>query len=181
VPYKPIPPESEIDALADQLRASWRNGEPFQPWLRRHAHMLHDLVRQRWPWEGLAVVLNRVGIGYRTGRPITGEVVRVQVAKERTGKKLLGNQRADETITRGLPDSGHEKPAGFSAQEPTTPAAVAQMLYPIETPAEVQVASVGQKVPMFRPASLKPYEPPRALTPDELKEREANRVRMFGQ
>ena len=181
MPYKPIPPEIEIDALADQLRASWRNGEPFQPWLRRHADMLRDLVRRQWPWEGLAVVLNRVGIGYRSGNPITGEVIRVQVAKERTAKKSPGHHRAGATMTPALPDSGHEKPAGFSAQEPAMPAAVAQMQYPIETPAEVQAAAVGQKVPRFRQASLKPYEPPRALTPDEIKEREANRVRMFGQ
>ena len=84
MPYKPIPPEVEIDALADRLRASWRDGEPFQPWLRRHADMLHNLVQRRWPWEGLAVVLNRVGIGYGTGYSSTGEVVRVQLARERT-------------------------------------------------------------------------------------------------
>ncbi|HTC09623.1 MAG TPA: hypothetical protein VK726_12690 [Acetobacteraceae bacterium] len=84
-PRKRIRPDTEVATLATQFAADWAAGDAVLTWLRRHVaaltRMIHD---DGWSWPDLARALTRAGIGYRSGRPWTGDLLRKKAAEART-------------------------------------------------------------------------------------------------
>lgn len=78
--YKPCPPEEEIQALADDFKATWgwKKKGAIAPWLLTHGPRLRALIKQGWTWEGIGRALTAAGIAYNTGAAWDGEVLRIK-------------------------------------------------------------------------------------------------------
>ena len=72
---KPLPPDSDIKDLAKRLKALWASGQSVRPFFRQHAALFRELQNQGWSWAGLALVLNKAKITYRTGKPWTADAL----------------------------------------------------------------------------------------------------------
>ena len=183
MPIKRRPSELELVALSDQFRAIWRPGDVLRPWLRKHHTTIRDLVHGDWSWATLADALTRAGITYRTGRAWSPEGLRREVA--RASAPLRGSRRHGASRPPA-PLSSHDTPD----QPPILPAppdAPARPAQPQLRPAvprpqgpDATPTVATPPVPRFKAFSLKPQEPPRPLTPEEIEEREAMHHRMFG-
>jgi hypothetical protein len=66
---KPIPSDKEIDAQVKQLRSLWEQDQAVRPYLRRHAQLFHDLLKEDWSWASLALALTKAGITHQTKKP----------------------------------------------------------------------------------------------------------------
>jgi hypothetical protein len=157
MPVKRQPSEAELAALAEEFRALWRQGDVVVPWLRKHKNRLRALIADDWSWAAIADALTRAGITYRTGRPWTAHNLRYDV------------RRASRPLKRQL----------IAGPAPPVPQAVAGPI-PVQVTATPALPLSGPTAPGFKPASLKPYEPPRPPTADEEKEREAVRKKIYG-
>jgi hypothetical protein len=173
MPYKRKPSETELNALAAELRALWRPGDIVGHWLRKYAHELRVLVHDDWSWAALADVLTRAGITYRTGHAWSADGLRHDV------------RRASRPLKRQLQIGGTSiVPVGAPTLSPARDAEPQFKLASLNTnqpqnasslaPAEAPVAPSGPRFKMF---TLKPQEPPRKLTPVEQEERAAIRKR----
>jgi hypothetical protein len=172
MPIKRQPSDAELDALAERFRALWRQGDVVRPWLRKHHAMLRALVHDDWSWAAVADALTRAGIAWRTGRAWSAEGLRREIVRASIPLKSRWTAKAP-----ALPASDAAPPA---PRVPAAPQAAA------DTPVSAQATSApappsgGPTLPRFRPASLKPYEPPRPPTADEEKEREAIHKKIYG-
>ena len=183
MPIKRRPSELELVALSDQFRALWRPGDVLRPWLRRHHPMIRNLVHSDWSWATVADALTRASITYRTGRAWSAEGLRREVARASAPLRGYGRHGAGGPAA---PLPSHEA----AAQQATLSAAPAALLRPalqqirpaVPRPQSPQAspAVATPPVPGFKAFSLKPQEPPRPLTPEEIEEREAMHHRMFG-
>jgi hypothetical protein len=169
MPIKRQPSDAELTALAERFRALWRQGDVLRPWLRKHHAMIRELVHDDWSWASVAEALRRARITYRTGRAWSAEGLRREVV------------RATIPLKRATP-----LPSPNSARAPAPPSEAGGPPQPKIRPATQALPRVdpnpsasGPSVPRFKPASPKPIEPPRQLTPQEIQEREAMRKRIF--
>jgi len=170
MPIKRQPPEAELDALAERFRALWRQGDVVRPWLRKHHAMIRTLVHDDWSWAAVAEALTRAGITWRTERAWSAEGLRREII--RASRPLKSRAWATEPPAPAAPDPGPEAPdVPHTAADSQAPAQAAAALAP---------PPGGSPVPRFKPASLKPYEPPRPPTADEEKEREAVHKKVYG-
>jgi len=157
MPVKRQPSEAELAALAEEFRALWRQGDVVVPWLRKHKNRLRALIADDWSWAAIADALTRAGITYRTGRPWTANNLRYDV------------RRASRPLKRHL----------IAGPAPAMPQPAAGRI-PAQAAATPILPPSGSAVPSFKPASLRPYQPPRPRTADEEKEREAVRKKIYG-
>ena len=156
------PSDAEIDALAAEFRALWRTGDVVGPWLRKHAVRLRELVHGDWSWAAIAAALTRAGITYRTGRPWSAEGLRVDVRRATRPLKR-------SVVIMDTSGTSATVPLSENTAASSTPSAVSHSRIP-DTPT----------VPRFKPASLRPYEPPHPPTPEDIEERERQQKRIFG-
>jgi hypothetical protein len=159
MPLKRQPTPEEIDVLADEFRPLWRDGDVIRPWLRKHGRRLRALIADGWSWAALATVLTRAGITYRTKRPWTVNALKAEVSRANAPSKAHKSTQGPKAADMRLGEA-------FSS---ATPIVVEPHIAP-------ERAGV---FPMFAPASLKPYEPPRARSPEEEREIETLRSRIF--
>ncbi len=172
MPIKRQPSEAELDALAERFRVLWRQGDVLRPWLRKHHAMIRALVHDDWSWATVAEALTRAGITWRTGRAWLAEGLRREIV--RASIPLKSQDRASQAPSPAAPYPAPGTPAAPQA------AAVSPARAQAPTAPSVAPPPSGSTVPRFKPASLKPYEPPRPPTPDEEKEREAVRKKIYG-
>jgi hypothetical protein len=170
MPYKRQPSGAEIQALAEHFRELWRPADVMRPWLRKHADLFRTMVNDGWSWQGLADALKCAGITYQTGNGWRGVILKNEVARACKPLKssALLPPRESENRTASVPHLISHR------QSDDIPRNAA-------TDDTTNAVSPPPTLPRFKPFSLKPHEPPRPLTPTEIEEREANRVRMFGQ
>ena len=143
---KPPRPESDIETLADELRARLRHGDSIEAWMRRNVAKLTRLVRdQGWRWDDVGAAMTRAGISYSTGRAWTPEVLRVKASEARAQIRARRERnRATTPKARAAPplkpqvpatqplDQGHPTPV---PAEPARPKfALAQIVSRHETP-----------------------------------------------
>lgn len=162
--------------MAERFRALWREGEILRPWLRKHHMLFRELVDDDGSWAAVAAALTRAGITWRTGRPWSGEGLRREIVRARV---LLKKQdRTAHAQAPALPPSTEaiHAQSAQSSMVPMQPLPARPNL----ADGEISPAPNGPTVPRFKPASLRPYEPPPPPTPEEEKEREAMRKRIFG-
>jgi len=155
MPRKRTPTDQEIEALAEQFRNLWRQGDVMRPWFRQHRDMLLGLVHGDWSWASVGQALTKAGITYRTGKPWTAKWLQSDFS--RAQMKLRGYARK-------------HNPGGSTAAKHPNPA-------PIATTAAAQPAPAA---PRFKPASFRAPEPPRPLSEAEHAEIERNRRLTFG-
>lgn len=170
MPYKRKRSSAEIEALADQIRDLWQPAEAVRPWLRQHAVMFRTMVHSGWTWQGLADALKCAGITYQTGNALRGVILKNEVARACKALKSAAPLPAPDKVTRPV-SVPHLAP---HRQNETLP-------HDASADRASDTMSQPPTVPRFKRFSLKPQEPPRPLTPTEIEEREANRIRMFGQ
>ena len=174
MPIKRQPTDTELDAMAKRFRALWREGEILRPWLRKHHALFRELVDDDGSWAAVAAALTRAGITWRTGRAWSGEGLRREIVRAR----VLLKKRDKAAQTPALPPSTpaiHVQTAQ-SSTVPVQPLPARQIL----AAGDISPPTSGSTVPRFKPASLRPQEPPRPPTPEEEQEREALRRRIFG-
>jgi hypothetical protein len=172
MPIKRQPSEAELDALAERFRALWRAGDVLRPWLRKHHAMIRALVHDDGSWAAVAEALTRAGITWHTGRAWSAEGLRREIV--RASIPLKSERWASKAPSPAAPYQAPETPAAPQAAA-ASPAPAQALAAPAVSPPQS-----GSTVPRFKPASLKPFEPPRPPTPDEEKEREAVRKKIFG-
>ena len=170
MPIKRQPSDAELNALAERFRALWRQGDVLRPWLRKHHAMIRALVHDDWSWAAVADALTRAGIVWRTGRAWSAEGLRREIVRASIPLKSRG-----WAAEAPAPAASDPLPAA-----PAAPQAAAVSPVPEQANAAFAPPPSGSTVPRFRPASLKPYEPPRPPTADEEKEREAVRKKIYG-
>ena len=170
MPIKRQPSDAELDALAERFRALWRQGEVVRPWLRKHNAMIRTLVHDDWSWAAVAEALTHAGITWRTGRAWSAEGLRREIIRASLPLKRRG--WAAEPPAPAASDPRPDAPAA--------PQAAAVSPVTAQATADLAPQPSGSPVPRFKPASLKPYEPPRPPTADEEKEREAVRKKIYG-
>jgi hypothetical protein len=154
--------DEEIDALAEQFRPLWRQGDIVRPWLRKHRDILLDLVHGGWSWASVGQALTKAGITYRTGKPWTAKWLRSEFSRAQIPLK---GYRKRQSQFDGLP----------TVHSATPPIAV--------TPSTPTPLTQSPSVPSalrFKPASFRITDPPRALSEAEHSEIESNRRLTFG-
>ena len=160
--------------MAERFRALWREGEILRPWLRKHHMLFRELVDDDGSWGAVAAALTRAGITWRTGRPWSGEGLRREIVRAR----VLLKKRDKAVQAPALPTATPALPAliAHGDRVPVQPLPAQAAL----AADDISPSTSGPTVPRFKPASLKPHEPPRPPTPEEEQEREAMRKRIFG-
>jgi hypothetical protein len=171
MPLKRIATDDEIDVLAEQLRMLWRPGDVIRPWLRRHSEMLLELVHGDWSWSAIASAMTKAGITYRTGKPWTADWLQSDFYRART--PLKGHVRK-----RGLENSAASEPVILSPPPQTEPRAKAGQ--PNQSAVEIPLDQAPKAEPRFKPVSIKPVEPRRPPTEQELAQIERNRMHALG-
>jgi hypothetical protein len=174
MPLKRQPSDDELNALADEFRPLWRPGDVVRPWLRKHQTRLRALVADEWSWAALADALTRAGVTFRTKRPWTGDALKHEV--RRAGLPLKRSRPEVMSQLHVIPPA--VQPTAPQPERPTQPQFRPAVPQTRGTHASPAVAA--PPVPRFKAFSLKPQEPPRPLTPEEMEEREAMHHRMFG-
>ena len=174
MPIKRQPNDDELDALAGRFRALWRAGNVLRPWLRKHHALFRELVDDDGSWAAVAAALTRAGITWRTGRPWSAEGLRREIVRACLPLKKPGRAAQAPSPSPSIPEPHTQAAPIGAAPAPAQPrrgsGAVPSTLPPSNDPT----------VPRFKPASLKPHEPPRPPTPEEEQERDALRKRFFG-
>lgn len=179
MPLKRIPADEEIEMMAAAVRPLMKRGETIRPFLRRNHETLLALVRDE-SWATLALVLNKIGITYSTGKPWTARALSHEFLHATAPLKGYGDRRKHNAIVADFPaiastpaqaDSNHysRSERGSASPHLTAVRDVTGTMGVTTSPA-----------PKFKPFSLKPYEAPREPTPGEIEESEAIRIRMFG-
>jgi hypothetical protein len=108
-PRRRIRPDAGIAVLATQFAADWTAGDAVLTWLRRHVEALTRMIHDDgWSWPDLARALTIAGIGYRSGRPWTGDLLRQKAAEARTPRRSVSVPagRSAEALTAALRQAG---------------------------------------------------------------------------
>lgn len=127
--------------------------------------MFRELVNDDWSWAAVADALTRAGITWRTGRGWSAEGLRREIVRASIPLKSRGREGKAPSPAAQVSAPG----------EATTPQVAAGSPAPASFP-----PPSAAPVPRFKPASLKPYEPPRPLTSAEEQEREAVHKKIYG-
>lgn len=110
VPKRARDPD-EVEALARRLGADWRPGDRVMTWLNRHegrAGELSLLVEDGWSWADIGRAMHLAGIHYRTGQPISGDVLRVKAYQARQHARVRAARARTSVpgVSSGLAQSG---------------------------------------------------------------------------
>ena len=155
MPKKRAPTDEEIEALAEQFRHLWRQGDVMRPWFRQHRDMLLGLVHGDWSWASVGQALTKAGITYRTGKPWTAKWLQSDFSRAQTPLRGYARKR---------------NPPGATAAANPNPAPIAS----------TDAARPAPATRRFKPASFRLPEPPRPLSEAERTEIERNRRLTFG-
>src|SRR5271168_689365 len=139
---KRTPTDEEIEALAEQFRPLWRQGDIVRPWLRQYRDMLLDLVHGGWSWASVGQALTRTGITYRTGKPWTAKWLRSEFSRAQIPLKGYRRRQSQAESLAAI-----RPPAPSIAAAPSTPLPL--------TPSQP-----APNAPRFKPASFRVSEPP---------------------
>ncbi len=180
---KPTPTDEEVDALALRLSMLHKRGQSIRPFLRKHASVFRDLMNDDWSWSGIAMAMTKAGIMYETKTEWSGTVLmktfwRAQLplkgkqtnSRSDPESRMIQNEVPVEADSLSLPSSPSTKSI-FSRPEAAHDIARSGGSEPIFQ---------NETSPKFRAFSVKAQEPPREPTAEEIREREAIRIRMFG-
>lgn len=171
MPFKRVVKDDEIEILAEQFRTLWRPGDVIRPWLRRHGELLLELVHGDWSWSAIASAMTKAGITYRTGKPWTADWLQSDFYRARAPLKgYVRKQRLEKTEP--------SEPAILlpSSQTELSP----QTAIPAEPKREVVTDQAPKAEPRFKPVSIKPFEPRRPPSEEELAQIERNRMHALG-
>jgi hypothetical protein len=174
MPLKRQPSDEELNQLAAEFRALWQSGNVIRPWLRKHQARLKTLVGEDWSWATLADALTRAGITYRSKRPWTGDGLKAEV--RRAGLPLKRQPFAAPSPTTGqVPVGGPHR-----HQLPPSGPVPSQFMAARRPPGDPEIAgdNRARSVLRFKPGAIRPPEPPRPLTQDEIEQREVMRKRL---
>ena len=162
----------EIAALAAELRNLWRAGQRLRPWLRKHRQMILGLVHDEWSWDIMAIAFSLAKIKYRSGRgkDWSGEGLRREFFRAALPLKRDKNR---ENVIDSAP-AARSNPVVNANQSPSV---AGNQAMPTMTPVTLPTAAAA---PRFKPVSLRPAEPRRIPSPEELAEIEQNRRLTFG-
>jgi len=162
----------EIAALADELRNLWRAGQRLRPWLRKHRQMILGLVHDEWSWDIMAIAFSLAKIKYRSGRgkDWSGEGLRREFFRAALPLKRDKNQE-------NLIDSAPATRSNQIVNANQSPALARKQAMPEMPPVPSPTVA---PIPRFKPVSLRPAEPRRMPSPEELAEIEQNRRLTFG-
>jgi hypothetical protein len=160
---KPSPSDKDVEALAARFRDLWTPDQTVRPYLRKHGQFFREQLEDGWSWAGLALALTKAGITYQTGTPWSADAL-IQ-AFSRAQSPLRGHGRRTGT--------GMQPHAAIPDGEPE--------------PRVVHVSSeransggTAKPAPRFKAVSIRPSEPRRPKTEEELAEIERNRILTFG-
>lgn len=171
MPFKRVVTDDEIEILAEQFRTLWRPGDVIRPWLRRHSKMLLELVHGDWSWSAIASAMTRAGITYRTGKPWTADWLQSDFYRARAPlkgqvrKQRLEKNTAEEPVVPLQPPQAEPR---------------AQAGQPTRSTVEAPPDQAPKAEPRFKPVSIKPFEPRRPPTEEELAQIERNRMHALG-
>ena len=177
---KRIPSEAEIQELAVEFRVLWKQGEALRPWLRRHRKKLLEMVHGEWSWAALARALTKAEITFSTGKPWSDRTLCHEFVHATARLKGYARRRKSSNDTGAELNNGPavESGAVFCGEPQKVASPLADTIVPHKEPGE-QI-SVAKPAKPFKPFTLKPYVPPRAFTPDEIREHEELRLRLYG-
>ena len=161
MPKKRTPTDEEIEALAEQFRHLWRQGDVMRPWFRQHRDMLLGLVHGDWSWVSVGQALTKAGITYRTGKPWTAKWLQSDFSRAQI--PLKGYRRGKR------PSQDVSAPATV----PVVPALRAPVVQPASSPR-------ATSAPRFKPASFRIQELPPVLSEADRAEIERNPSLTFG-
>jgi hypothetical protein len=171
MPFKRLVPDDEIEILAEQLRTLWRPGDVIRPWLRRHGEMLLELVHGDWSWSAIASAMTKAGITYRTGKPWTADWLQSDFYRARAPLKGHVRKRRPENDAAAEP---------IVALPPPQIEPSAQAGLPTRSIEEIPPDQAPKVEPRFKPVSIKPFEPRRPPSEEELAQIERNRMHALG-
>ena len=171
MPFKRVVTDDEIEILAEQFRTLWRPGDVIRPWLRRHGEMLLELVHGDWSWSAIANAMTRAGITYRTGKPWTADWLQSDFYRARA--PLKGHARKQRREKNEASEPAILLPSPQSELSPQTGV-------PAEPKQEIATDRAPKAEPRFKPVSIKPFEPRRHPTEEELAQIERNRMHALG-
>ena len=100
MPLKRTPTDEEIEALAEQFRNLWQDGDVVRPWFRQHREMLLGLVHGDWSWAAVGQALTKAGITYRTGKPWTAKWLQSDFSRAQMPLRGYGRKRGQREIKR---------------------------------------------------------------------------------
>lgn len=173
---KPVPSDTEIDAMAEQFKMLWKPGQAIRPYLRKHAQMFRGLLRDEWSWAGLALALTKAGITYQTEKPWSANALMQAFSRAQLPLKGYSRRKDSASNTNEPPPESNVRAA---LPAPNTQAAFHPMAA-TDRATTSGLTTGAEPIPKFKPFSLKAQEPPREPSPGEIEEREAIRIRMFG-
>ena len=113
MPRKRTPTDEEIEALAEQFRHLWRQGDVVRPWFRQHRDMLLGLVHGDWSWASVGQALTKAGITYRTGKPWTAKWLQSDFSRAQMPLRGYGRKR------QARRDQPRQQPPSSCAPSPT--------------------------------------------------------------
>jgi hypothetical protein len=160
---KPSPSDKDVEALAARFRDLWTPDQTVRPYLRKHGQFFRKQLEDGWSWAGLALALTKAGITYQTGTPWSANAL--MQAFSRAQSPLRGHGRQTGTGMEphaAIPDAGAEPRAVHAPLRHT------------------DLGETAKPAPRFKGVSIRPSEPRRPKTEEELAEIERNRILTFG-
>lgn len=176
---KRVPPDDEIEAMAESLRPLVKRGETIRPFLRRNQHRLREIVDEE-SWATLALVMTKLGMTYSTGRAWSAHTMRVELtrsiaprARERAQQKIV-----DPPVP--LPPAPTQAAhAERSRQQSGVAGSQFKPATPLPAPMIAPAAGATKPGPKFKPSTVRAVEPAREPTQAEIKEQEEIQKRFF--
>jgi hypothetical protein len=161
MPLKRIPAD-EIEMMAAAMLPLLKRGETVRPFLRRNQERLLALVRDE-SWATLALVVNKIGITYSTGKPWTARALSHEFLHATAPLKGYGNRRKQHAVAANVsPIASASAPADSSPYRRPELGSASPHLASVPD-ITGSVAATPPAVPKFKPFSLKPSEPKREL------------------
>jgi hypothetical protein len=160
---KPSPSDKDVETLAARFRDLWTPGLTVRPYLRKHGPLFRERLEDGWSWAGLALALTKAGITYQTGKPWSANAL--MQAFSRAQSPLKGHGRRTGTGMKPhaeIPDAGAEPRAVHALSDHT------------------DLGGTAKPASRFKGVSIRPVEPRRPKTEEELAEIERNRILTFG-
>jgi hypothetical protein len=196
MPRRRTPTDDEIKTISETFRALWKHDEPIVFFLRRNANHIRELVDEE-SWATAARVFTHMGLIYKTGKPWTADSFSKLFYSSTAPRKKQSAGTALPLPAAPAAGVGAAPPSAFAqnlppaiaphqaggAVAPTPPARGDDIAATkIQPPVPVVASPAVQPVPdqRFKPASLKPYEPPPQPTPEELVRIEKMYLKVFG-
>lgn len=143
-PEKRLRRRDELEHQADIFGRDWHAGDRVMTWIKRHegqAGALSRLVEDGWSWADIGRAMHLAGITYRTGSPISPDILRKKAFEART------TARAKNALSwKALPN----------LDAPETPCQQKAPLLPLLVSLEPAGTgfSIGDEEPRFKPATL---------------------------